>query len=457
MTEALHKLYYLTTFGCQMNEHDSECIRGVLETGGWSPADSPEDADLLLFNTCSVRGSAVNRLLGRLGEARRLKNEQPERLIALAGCFAQSRRDSLFHELPFIDIAIGPQNIGELPALIEAAASGSSSAYAFDGADSPSADLPIRRSDRHRAWVQVMTGCTNFCSYCVVPLVRGPERSRPADDIVEEVRRLVDEGVVEVTLLGQNINSYGLDIGPGTARRINFAGLLTRLDDIDGLRRIRFTTSHPKDLNSDLIEAIRALPSVCEHLHLPVQSGSNCVLKRMKRGYTREHYLELVAGLYSGVPGLALTTDIIVGFPGEKEEDFHCTMTLAGECRFDGAFTFVYSPRPETEAAGLTGRIPEATLKRRMHELVSLTQQIALAKNEKLIGSTAEVLIEGPSRHGDGMWRGRTRQNKIVNFSAGGSSEEPATGSFVKVTIDSATSTTLKGRQSDSLRPFFCD
>lgn len=443
------RCYHLTTFGCQMNEHDSERIRGVLEENGWLPAEDPGAADLLLFNTCAVRESAENRLLGRLGEARRLKNERPERLIALAGCFAQSRQTEIFKELPFLDIAFGPGNIGELPVLIDAiSGSAGSHSYSFDDNPSLSGALPSRRLDQHRAWVQVMSGCTNFCSYCVVPSVRGPERSRKEADIIDEVKGIVDEGVVEVTLLGQNVNSYGLDLdGDGRDGR-RFASLLAGLDSIEGLRRVRFTTSHPKDLSPELIEAIRDIPVVCEHLHLPVQSGSNRVLERMNRGYTREHYLKLIDSLYAEVPGISITTDIIIGFPGEKEEDFYQTMTLAGECRFDGAFTFLYSARPGTAAAALTGRIPPGTMKRRMGELVGLTQQTALAKNEKLVGMTAEVLVEGPSRHGGGQWRGRTRTNKIINFSGGGSGEPPAAGVLILVKIDSATSTTLRGHQS---------
>ncbi len=424
-----------------MNEHDSERMRGVLEENGWSPTADPEEADLLLFNTCSVRESAESRLLGRLGEARRLKNERPGRLIAIAGCFAQSRREDIFRDLPFVDIAFGPGDIGELAALAETAA-GSAPASSFTFASAPSGGLPARRIDPYRAWVQVITGCTNFCSYCVVPGVRGPECSRPASDIVAEVERLVAEGVVEVTLLGQNVNSYGLDLGGGWS----FSSLLGMLDGIKGLRRIRFTTSHPKDLGDDLVDAMRDLPSVCEHLHLPVQSGSNRILSRMNRGYTREHYLELVSGIYSCVPGVALTTDIIIGFPGEKEEDFYRTMTLAAECRYDGAFTFLYSPRPGTEAADFPGRIPETTKKRRMQELVGLIQAMALAKNEGLVGSVEEVLIEGPSRHGEGLLRGRTRGNKIVNFSP--FSSGLGAGDFADVNIESATSTTLKGVQT---------
>ncbi|MFA5808778.1 MAG: tRNA (N6-isopentenyl adenosine(37)-C2)-methylthiotransferase MiaB [Thermoleophilia bacterium] len=440
--------YHLTTFGCQMNEHDSERIRGVLEECGWRQSGDPEEADLLVFNTCSVRESADSRLLGRLGEARRLKKERPERIVALGGCFAQNLQTRLFSDLPFLDIAFGPQNIGELPALIDAVAGGCGPAWSFDDNPLPSASLPSRRLNQGRAWVQVMTGCTNFCSYCIVPMVRGPERSRPSSQIVDEVKSLIDDGVVEITLLGQNVNAYGLDLNTASTVSENFTGLLSLLNDITDLQRIRFTTSHPGDLGDDLIAAMRHLPKVCKHLHLPAQSGSNRILTRMKRGYTREHYLELVENLYAEVPGVALTTDIIIGFPGEKEDDFHMTMKLAGKCRFDGAFTFLFSSRPGTEAADLPGRVPENTVKRRMRELLGLVQGIAAEKNEALIGSRLDIMIEGYSRHGDGLLRGRTSSNKIVNFRplAQDGSCEPA-GAVVSVEIASATSTTLIGEQ----------
>ncbi|MFA5801434.1 MAG: tRNA (N6-isopentenyl adenosine(37)-C2)-methylthiotransferase MiaB [Thermoleophilia bacterium] len=443
--------YHLTTFGCQMNEHDSERIRGVLEESSWLQTGDPEEADLLVFNTCSVRETADSRLLGRLGEARRLKKERPDRIIALGGCFAQNLQTRIFSDLPFLDIAFGPQNIGELPALIEAVASGSGPAWSFDDNPMPSASLPSRRLNQSRAWVQVMTGCTNFCSYCVVPMVRGPERSRPSPQIVEEVKSLVDDGVVEITLLGQNVNAYGLDLNAPAGARDNFSGLLSSLNEIADLKRIRFTTSHPKDLGEDLIAAMRDFPKVCKHLHLPAQSGSNRILTRMKRGYTREHYLELVKNLYSQVPDVALTTDIIIGFPGEKEDDFHMTMKLAARCRFDGAFTFLFSSRPGTEAAELPGLVPGKTVKRRMKELLALVQGIAAEKNEALVGSRLDVMIEGRSRHGGGLLRGRTSGNKIVNFMPLEPVEnlEPA-GTVVSVEIRSASFTTLMGVQVDA-------
>lgn len=424
-----------------MNEHDSERIRGVLEAEGWEEAAAAESADLLVFNTCSVRASAVSRLKGRLGEASRLKRERPGRLVALGGCFAQDRQDEIFDELPFLDIAFGPENIGELPALVREASESSRGAGAFGENPHLSADLPSHRQSSYHAWVQAMTGCTNFCSYCIVPYVRGPERSRPAGSIVEEVKRLANEGVVEITLLGQNVNAYGQDLSP-EGPSIDFAGLLEKLDAVDGLKRIRFTTSHPKDLDRRLIEAMRDLPAVCEHLHLPVQSGADRVLGRMNRGYTRQRYLELVDAFYEAVPAMALTTDIIVGFPGEKEEDFFRTMTLVEHCRFDGAFTFRYSPREGTEAATLAGAVPEVTIKRRMRELVALTQVIATAKNKDLVGSLLDVMVEGPSRHGAGRWRSRTRGNKIVNFEPL-EGVKPAPGDIVMVRVHEVTSTTL--------------
>lgn len=438
------RFYHLTTFGCQMNEHDSERIRGVLEENGWSPVDDPERADLLVYNTCSVRGSAESRLRGRLGEASRLKRERPGRLVALGGCFAQSQKEKIFAELPFVDVAFGPKNIGELPVLLKETAETAAASGAFDENSAHSAGLPSRRISGHHAWVQVMTGCTNFCSYCVVPYVRGQEQSRAAMDVVDEVHRLVAGGVSEITLLGQNVNAYGLDAPPGSGHE-NFPELLATLDAVPGLERIRFTTSHPKDLSSGLIAAIRDLPKVCEHLHLPAQSGSTRILERMKRAYTRDQYMDLVGRLYEMIPGLSLTTDLIVGFPGEREDDFYRTMTLAAFCRFDGAFTFRYSPRPGTEAARLPGRIPEVAIKRRMKELVDLTQKVAAEKNAGILGATLEVMVEGPSRREDGRYRGRTRGNKIVNFETGGAALVP--GALIRVKIDSATSTTLGGWQ----------
>lgn len=442
-SELMH--YHLTTLGCQMNDHDSERIRGVLEEHGWQPAVDPEDADLLVFNTCAVRESAESRLLGRLGEARRLKAERPSRLVAVGGCFAQSRKEQLFQELPFLDVAFGPGNIGELPTLLEATAAGSQTACSFEDNPVPSAGLPSRRIDPYRAWVQAMTGCTNYCSYCVVPHVRGPERSRPAAEIVSEVERLVEDGVVEITVLGQNVNAYGLDGNSGGAGATDFAGLLEMLDGIEGLQRIRFTTSHPKDLSDNLITAVRDLPAVCEHLHLPAQSGSTRILKRMKRAYTREQYQNLIGNIRNEVLDIALTTDLIVGFPGEREDDFYQTMKLAEQCRFDGAFTFRYSPRPGTAAAELAGRVPEITIGRRMQELVQSVHEIAREINLGLVGREVEVLVEGPSRRGEGQLRGRTRTNKIVNFTAGRAGEA-AVGELASIKIESATSTTLKGR-----------
>ncbi|RJQ45260.1 MAG: tRNA (N6-isopentenyl adenosine(37)-C2)-methylthiotransferase MiaB [Gaiellales bacterium] len=440
-----NRTYHLTTFGCQMNEHDSERIRGVLEAGGWLEAPDEESARLLVFNTCSVRESAESRLIGRLGEARRLKGEDPGRIVALGGCFAQSRQEAILDELRFLDVAFGPRNIGELPELVEAAAKSGRQASSFVDEPGSVASLPSARRGSHHAWVQVMTGCTNYCSYCIVPYVRGEERSREAQEILAEVERLVDEGVVEVTLLGQNVNAYGLDrSGPGSA---DFAGLLEMLDAVKGLRRIRFTTSHPRDLGQDLVEAMRDLESVCEHLHLPAQSGSTRILERMNRGYTAAHYLGLVSRFYDKVPGASLTTDLIVGFPAEKEDDFFATLSLVEQCRFDSAFTFIYSPREGTAAAEMPGQVPDVTRKRRMGELVALVQRIALEKNESMAGSEVEVLVEGRSRQGGGQFRGRTRSNKIVNFAPAGPGE-PTAGDFVQVRVASVTSTTMKGVQA---------
>jgi tRNA-2-methylthio-N6-dimethylallyladenosine synthase len=457
-----NRTYHLTTFGCQMNDHDSERIRGVLESDGWEQAASQEGADLLVFNTCAVRESAESRLLGRLGEASRLKKENPQIIVAIAGCFAQSKGETIFRELPFVDVAFGPQNIAELPSLVARSvekwkSGGAGHAGAFGESAASSGSLPSARSGGYHAWLQVMTGCTNFCSYCIVPFVRGPEQSRAASDILAEAESLARSGVKEITLLGQNVNAYGLDL-PAGAKREDFAGLLAMIDAVPGIERIRFTTSHPRDLNDAIVGAMRDLPHVCEHLHLPVQSGSSRILARMKRGYSRDLYSGLIEKLYAEIPGISLTTDVIVGFPGEKEDDFHRTMTLAESCRFDGAFTFRFSPRSGTEASSLAGVVPEGTIRRRMRELVALTQEIALSKNRGLVGTLQEVMVEGESRQGGGQVRGRTRTNKIVNFEVGSAGPAEANrktpaksplkldpGRIVTVKIESATSTTLKG------------
>lgn len=434
--------YYLRSFGCQMNAHDAERIRALLEAEGLERADAPDDADVLVYNTCTVRKSADDRLAGHLGTAARLKREDPARVVLVTGCLPQAEQAGFFARFPFVDGALGPQNLRRLPELLHAAVepAGVSPARFFDDGPHLSGSLTASRERPFQAWVQVMSGCTNFCSYCIVPYVRGPERSRPAGELAAEVGALAADGVREVTLLGQNVNAYGSDLRRGgDAPAPDFAGLLRRLDTIEGLQRVRFMTSHPKDLGDDLIAAVAELRTVCEHVHLPAQAGSDRVLRRMRRGYTAEQYLERVDALRAAVPDVCITTDLIAGFPGETEADFDDTLALVREAAFDAAFTFVYSPRSGTAAADLPDQVPPEVRCERVERLIELTQQQALAAHRAWVGRRAEVLVEGASRDGV-RHRGRTRQNVTVNVSG---AVEP--GAIVMVDITAATSTTLRG------------
>jgi tRNA-2-methylthio-N6-dimethylallyladenosine synthase len=434
--------YYLRSFGCQMNAHDAERIRALLEAEGLERAEAPDDADVLVYNTCTVRKSADDRLAGHLGTAARLKRQDPARVVLVTGCLPQAEQAGFFARFPFVDGALGPQNLHRLPELLHEAVepAGVSPAGFFEDGPRLSGSLSARRERPFQAWVQVMSGCTNYCSYCIVPFVRGPERSRPAGELAAEVEALAADGVREVTLLGQNVNAYGIDLGSGgDAPAPDFAGLLRRLDTIEGLERVRFMTSHPKDLGDDLIAAVAELRTVCEHVHLPAQAGSDRVLRRMRRGYTAEQYLERVHALRAAVPGVSITTDLIAGFPGETDVDFGDTLALVREAAFDAAFTFVYSPRVGTAAADLPDQVPPDVRRERVESLIELTQQQALAAHRTWVGRRAEVLVEGASRDGV-QHRGRIRQNVTVNVSG---AVEP--GAIVMVDITAATSTTLRG------------
>ena len=433
--------YYLRSFGCQMNEHDAERIRALLEARGLTQTAAPDDADVLVYNTCTVRKSADDRLAGHLGTAARLKRERPGRVVLVTGCLPQAEQADFFARFPFVDGALGPQNLHRLPDLLDAAVEPvAGPAGFFEDGPAMSGDLAAHRARPFQAWVQVMSGCTNFCSYCIVPYVRGPERSREPEAVVAEVRGLVADGVREVTLLGQNVNSYGLDLRQaGRVEAPDFPALLRALDAVPGLGRVRFMTSHPKDLSDGLIRAIAELPSVCEHVHLPAQSGDDRVLAAMNRGYTAAEYLERVAALRAAVPGLSLTTDLIAGFPGETDDEFERTLGLVRTAAFDAAFTFVYSPREGTAAASLPGQVPEDVKRERVERLIALTQELALAAHGRWVGRSAEVLVEGASRDGL-LLRGRTRQNVTVNVDG---AADP--GAIVDVRITAATSTTLRG------------
>src|SRR5437764_7666714 len=384
----MSKRYHVTTFGCQMNEHDSERMKGMLDSLGYAEAESREDAEVILFNTCSIRESADSRFIAHLGEAKRLKREDPERIVGVGGCWAQSVKDEVFERFPFVDVAFGPGQIARLAEFLNADSLTAQGYFEFEDF---SGHLPARRERDFQAWLQISQGCNCACSYCIVPSTRGREVSRDPDELVAEVVGLAGEGVREITLLGQNVNSYGRDLR--AEQRIRFSDLLRRIDAVAGIDRIRYTSPHPKDMREDVIRAHAELPALCEHIHLPLQSGSSPVLKRMRRTYTRERYLDRVAMIRELVPDCALTTDIIVGFPGETEEDFERTIELADQVAYDGAFTFIYSPRRGTEAATLPDQIPHEVKTERVQRLVEVVQRRAHERAPRFVGRTLELLV----------------------------------------------------------------
>src|SRR5690349_21532408 len=364
--------FHVTTFGCQMNVHDSERMRGMLASLGYEEAAERGEADLILFNTCSIRESADNRFIAHLGEAKRLKGEDPERVVGVGGCWAQSVKDEVFRRFPFVDVAFGP---GQIHKLAEFLNSDSLTAQGYFEFEDFSASLPTRRVREFQGWLQVSQGCNCRCAYCIVPSTRGREVSRDPGKLQREAAALAADGVREITLLGQNVNSYGRDLPPEA--RIGFAELLVRIDAVEGVDRIRYTSPHPKDMKEDVIRAHAELPAVCEHIHLPLQSGSSRVLKRMRRTYDRGRYMDRVSLIREHVPDCAITTDIIVGFPGETEADFEQTLEVVDEVGYDGAFTFVFSPRRETEAADFEDQVPHPVKVERMERLVGLVQRRA--------------------------------------------------------------------------------
>jgi tRNA-2-methylthio-N6-dimethylallyladenosine synthase len=427
--------YHVTTFGCQMNAHDSERIKGLLEELGLGEASAQDDADVIVLNTCTIREKPDTRFAAHMGNAAKLKRERPGTVIAVGGCYAEAQRERLFSLYPDVDVAFGPGTISHLGDWLGAGGEGVPRASFGTGEErSFAAGLPTHRERRFQAWVQVSMGCNSVCAYCIVPAVRGREISRRPGEILAEVERLADEGVREVTLLGQNVNSYGRDVGS------SFAELLRAVDAVDGIERIRFTSPHPKDFRRDVIAAMTECAAVCEHAHLPLQSGSTRVLKAMRRTYSRDRYLRLVGELRDAIPDLALTTDIIVGFPGETEEDFRETLEVVEEVGFDGAFTFVYSPRVGTEAAARDDQVPDELKRDRIERLVEVVQRVAASRNGARVGRVEEVLVEGPSRTEPELLRGRTRRNTTVNFVG-----DASRGDLVPVTIEAATSTTLRG------------
>jgi len=398
-----------------MNVRDSEVIGGLLEDNGYEQASTPESADLILFNTCSVRHSAENKIYGKLGEINLLKRNNPELIVALGGCMAQLPDCRQKLKKIGVDVLFGTHNLHEVPFLVsKSRETGEKVWQVRDEEGREIEEFPANRKTGLSAFVNIMYGCNNFCSYCIVPYTRGRERSRKPEDIINEIQHLAEQGCREVTLLGQNVNSYGKTINQDT----DFADLLGMVNGIDGIERIRFTTSHPKDMSDRLIETIAVYPKVCEHVHVPLQAGSNRILQKMNRKYTREHYLELVGKMRDRIPGIAITSDLIVGFPGESEEDFKDTLDMVNRVRFDAAFTFLYSPRQGTRAAELTDQIPIEIKKLRLNELMKVQYQIAKEINSSLEGSVQEVFVEGPSKTNAEKLMARTRTNRIVIISA---------------------------------------
>jgi tRNA-2-methylthio-N6-dimethylallyladenosine synthase len=433
------KRYHVTTFGCQMNAHDSERIKGMLESLGLGEAVSQDEADVIVFNTCTVREKPDQRFAAHLAQAAALKKADPEKVIAVGGCYAEAQRERIFSLYPYVDVAFGPGSIPHLADWIGAGGEGVGRGR-FEKWDHFAGDLPARRERAFQAWVQISMGCNSRCAYCIVPAVRGREQSRRPGDVVAEVTALAGEGVREVTLLGQNVNSWGRDLDAEI--RTEFGELLRVVDAVEGIERIRFTSPHPKDFREPVIAAMAECDAVCEHTHLPLQSGSTRVLKRMRRTYNRDRFLALVDRMRAAIPDLALTTDLIVGFPGETDEDFRETVDAVEEIGFDGAFTFVFSPRRGTEAAAMPDQVPDELKHERIEQLVEVVQRVAHARNQERVGRTEQILVEGPSRTDPSMSRGRTRRNTTVNFRG-----QAAAGELVDVRIESATSTTLRGTE----------
>ena len=423
-----------------MNAHDSERIKGMLEDIGLGEASSQEDADVIVFNTCTIREKPDQRFAMHLSQARMLKVADPDKVIAVGGCYAEAQRERLFDLYPYVDVAFGPGTIPHLADWLGAGGEAPRGRFGTGEEREFAGTLPMHRERRFQAWVQVSMGCNSICSYCIVPAVRGREVSRRPGEILAEVTRLAGEGVREITLLGQNVNSWGRDLAPDL--KTGFGELLRACDAVEGIERIRFTSPHPKDFRREVIAAMADCSAVCEHTHLPLQSGSTRILKAMRRTYGRERYLRLVDELRAAIPDLALTTDVIVGFPGETERDFEETLEVVEEVRYDGAFTFVYSPRQGTEAAAMLDQVADEIKGERIERLVDVVHRIAHERNHERIDRVEEVLVEGPSRTDPTVLRGRTRRNVTVNFTG-----STAPGELVDVRIESATSTTLKGTE----------
>jgi tRNA-2-methylthio-N6-dimethylallyladenosine synthase len=433
--------FYIRTFGCQMNEHDSQRLAGLLAADGLQEATTLDEADVVVLNTCCVRENADNKLYGHLGQLKALKAARPDLQIAVGGCLAQKDRELIQSRAGHVDVVFGTHNLARAPALLDRARTEGPLMEILEESEAFPSALPARRDVAHSAWVTIQIGCDNTCAFCIVPAVRGKEQSRRMGDVVREVEELAADGVSEITLLGQNVNSYGRDLGAGQYSP-RFADLLRAVDVIPGIRRVRFTSPHPKDLRVETIAAMAECEAVCEHLHLPLQAGSDRTLARMHRGYTATRYLGRLAAARAAIPDLAVTTDLIVGFPGETDDDFAATLEVVEEAGYDAAYTFVFSPRPGTEAAAWTEDfLPVEVTRERMSRLTEVVERSALARHAARVGRVEEVLVEGPSKKDPSLTTGRTRQNKLVHFAAAGL----APGSFTKVRVEDAAPHYLRG------------
>jgi len=436
--------YQVTTFGCQMNEHDSEILSGMLESLGYEHSDDINQCDAIIINTCCVRETAENKILGYIGNLKRLKRINPRLIIAVGGCMVQQpgAGEKLRKRASHVDIFFGTHNMHRLPQFITEVLNGGQILEISDQENEITENLPIKRQGNIKAQISIMYGCNNFCTYCIVPHVRGRERSRLPETIRKEFISLGDEGYKEVMLLGQNVNSYGHDLDAP----FDFADLLTTLDRTGKIDRIRYMTSHPRDFNEKLINTISESKTVCEHFHLPIQSGSNRILKMMNRGYSRESYLSLIKKVREKVPNASITTDIIVGFPGETDDDFKDTLKLFKEVEFDVAYTFLYSTRSGTPAADMPDQISQEIKKERLQELMDTQNPISLAINKSLVGKTVEILVEGTSKTSEKILTGRTRTNKIVNFPG----DINTVGKLLQVNIKAAKTWHLEGEKIDT-------
>lgn len=435
------KFYKTITYGCQMNESDTERINGQLEELGYQPAEKMDDADIIIMNTCSIRQNAEEKVYGKIGEIKKLKEKNPRLLLGIAGCMAQENKGKLIERMPIIDFVIGPYHIHDLKDIISNEnAKGSHVVKTERNPHSVSdySDLKAVRKSHIFAWIPIMQGCNKFCTYCIVPYTRGRELSRPVEAICKEIQELANEGYKEVTLLGQNVNSYGLDFRNGT----DFGTLIRAIDKIDGIERVRYMTSHPRDMTYDMVDAMAASPKVVRHMHLPVQHGSTEMLKAMNRGYTIERFKELVAYVREKMPDIALTTDLITGFPGETEEMHQETVKLLKEIRFDSCYTFIYSPRKGTPAARMENQIDDETKHRRLQELMDVENEISLELNKEMEGKTYTVIVEGPSKQDETNWFGRTSTNKMILFPY---KEGLKVGDTVEAKVETAQTWVLKG------------